>query len=111
MLSKFFAAVVLAVILIFVEGTQADAREVYVGHYSDGSAVYLLTETIEKKVGMHFVSYDCTVRAGRDYLNYTFSKYYRDSSWDYKNSEGYSGNINDGSSPVARAILNYCVNH
>ena len=39
---KFFVTMMLAVALVFI-GSQAEAREVYVGTYSDGAAVYLIT--------------------------------------------------------------------
>ncbi len=104
---KIFVTMMLAVALIFI-GSQAEAREVYVGSYSDGTAVYLLTETIDRggpgsRLRNTSWSLFCTVRAGNDYLDYWFE------GTDYVNSEGYRGNINDGSSPVARAIYNYCM--
>ena len=111
MLKNFFAAMILAAALIVVGQTStAQASEVYVGTYSDGSAVYLLTETIR-----HSNGYICTVRAGGDYLDYQF--YYvrglgrTPGYWHYSNSEGYSGDVYDGSSPVAAAILNYIQNN
>jgi len=112
MLKNFFAAMILAAALIVVGQTStAQASEVYVGTYSDGSAVYLLTETIR-----HSNGYICTVRAGGDYLDYQF--YYvrglrgvGGGHWEYFNSEGYSGSVYDGSSPVAAAILNYIENN
>ena len=107
---KVFFAILLAVTLILVSGqnNQAEASEVYVGSYSDGTSVYLMTETIKERNYSDSVHYWCTVRAGRDYLNYEFwagASY--SSTWYYKNSEGYSGAVYDGSSPVAAAILNY----
>ena len=104
MAKKFFAATLLALTLIFVgvQTNTAEAREVYMGSYSDGSAVYLLTETISRYSG----TITCTVRAGRDYLDYTF--FYRNGSPYYRNSEGYQGYVYGGASPVAAAIYNYC---
>ena len=103
-MKKFFSVMLLAVAIIFVSN-QAEAREVYVGSYSDGSAVYLLTETVQKSRGG--VSggnvYKCRVRAGRDYLNYEFWLGRTNSGtvdWAYENSEGYRGLAYDGSSPV-----------
>lgn len=111
MLKNFFAAMILAAALIVVGQTStAQASEVYVGSYSDGTAVYLLTETIRKPTSGY---YTCTVRAGGDYLNYEF-QYVKGlrgvggGGWYYSNSEGYSGDVYDGSSPVAAAICDYC---
>ncbi len=108
-MKKFFITMFLAVALIFV-GSQAEAREVYVGTYSDGAAVYLLTETIQSKDTRNGSGWACTVRAGRDYLNYSFYLDAYQRYWLYENSEGYRGKVYDGSSPVAAAILNYIRN-
>ena len=102
MMRKFFVTMMLAVALVLVS-SQAEAREVYVGTYSDGTAVYLLTETVRYAGRNTSISFWATVRAGSDYIDYTFEGNM------YTNSEGYSGNINDGYSPVARAIYNYCM--
>ena len=111
MVKKFLATVVLVVTLIFAgaQTNTAEAREVFMGYYSDGSAVYLLTETIEESPRNTSYAFTCTVRAGRDYLKYGF-EYDGRGGADYNNSEGYRGNINDGRSPVARAIWNYWKN-
>ena len=109
-MKKMFSVMLLATILIFATN-QVEAAgygEVYVGSYSDGTAVYLLTNTVQKEVWAHTSGYSCKVRAGRDYLDYTFwldAGDYR--TWKYENSEGYEGNVYDGRSPVAAAILNY----
>ena len=110
-MKKVFSLMILAAVLILVGNNQAEAGEVYVGNYSDGTRVYLLTDTVQKKSWLRSSGYECTVRAGRDYLNYTFWKDYRVSYWDYENSEGYKGQVYDGSSPVAAAILNYLRNN
>ena len=104
-MKKFFVTMMLAVALVFI-GSQAEAREVYVGTYSDGTDVYILTETIGSMDGERAgINYFCDVRAGRDYLHYSF-----EGNW-YSNSEGYRGYINDGSSPVAAAIHRYIMNY
>ena len=101
---KIVFSMLLALTLVFVssQSNQAEAREVYMGNYSDGSAVYLLTEAIN----IDGDRCNCTVRAGRDYLQYYFH-----SDGTYSNSEGYSGSAYDGRSPVARAIYQYIRNH
>ena len=108
-MKKFFVTMFLAVALVFV-GSQAEAREFYVGTYSDGTDVYILTETVQNKSFRSGNGWACTVRAGRDYLNYSF---YLDGQQRYRlyeNSEGYHGKVYDGSSPVAAAILDYMRN-
>ncbi len=105
-MKKILSVTLLAAILIFVAGSQAEAREVYVGNYSDGSSVYLLTETVKRQVWAHAGGFTCTVRAGRDYLDYTFWGDDR-RGYQYENSEGYKGWLYNGSSPVADAIFTY----
>ncbi|MBR6012633.1 MAG: hypothetical protein IK062_02480 [Selenomonadaceae bacterium] len=103
-MKKVLSMMVLAVALIFAGNGQAEASEVFVGSYSDGTPVYIDTETIGMEpVGAGY--YFCTVRAGNDYLNYEF--WAESAVWKYKNSEGYHGFVYDGSSPVAANILNY----
>ena len=75
-------------------------KEVYVGSYNDGTKVYILADTIQRNAG----NFTCTVKAGRDRLHYRFD------GQNYSNSEGYHGNINDGKSPVALNMYNYCTN-
>ena len=109
MVKKIFSVMILAAALILVSGqSQAEAAEVYVGSYSDGSNVYLLTHTIVIKSYRPY-TFNCRVRAGYDYLDYYFfpvngSPYYR-------NSEGYEGYANGGASPVASNIYRYVVNN
>ncbi len=109
MVKKIFSVMILAAVLIFVSGqnSQAQAAEIYVGNYSDGSAVYLLTNTVVIK-NYHPYSFNCRVRAGYDYLDYYF--YPVNGSPYYRNSEGYEGFVNSYS-PVANSIYRYVVNH
>ena len=109
MLKKIFSVMVLAAALILVGAqNQAEAGEVYVGSYSDGSSVYLLTHTVSIRSYSPY-SFTCRVRAGYDYLNYNF--YPRNGSPYYRNSEGYEGYVNGGASPVASNIYRYVVNN
>ena len=106
MFKKFFAVMLLAVTLMLIGNNQSEAREVYVGSYSDGSSVYLLTESVQKRVWARSVGFTCTVRAGRDYLDYTF--WGNDTQgYQYENSEGYEGRVYNGTSPVADEIFAY----
>lgn len=103
-MKKFLSIMLLAVTLIFVSGqNQAEARELYVGKYSDGTSVYVLTETVNSIGGGRWSG--CKVRAGRNYLDYNFC--HNKGNPTYENSEGYKGYCFDGSSPVAAAIYNY----
>lgn len=110
MIKKFSVMVALAVAIIFsVSQSQAAAEEVYVGNYSDGSNVYLLTHTIVIKNGGRQLSFNCRVRAGYDYLDYYF--YRVNGSPYYQNSEGYHGFANPEQSPVAWNIYRYVSQH
>ena len=118
MVKKFFAAMILAFALVVAGQTStAEAGEVYVGSYSDGTAVYLLTHTVQRRsesaASVHEDGgggYVCTVRAGGDYLDYTFTLSAA-RGWQYRNSEGYHGYVYDGSSPVAASICDYLRNN
>ena len=108
MIKKISLVVMLAMAMIFAAApTQAAAEEVYVGNYNDGSNVYLLTHMIVIK-SVRPYSFNCRVRAGRDYLDYYF--YPVNGSPYYKNSEGYSGFANPEQSPVAWNIYRYVAN-
>ena len=108
-MKKFLSVMILAVALLFVGGQDntAEAYEVYMGSYSDGTAVYLLTESIQQVGGYRWCG--CKVRAGYDYISYSF--YHNFGNPTYENSEGYKGYCFDGSSPVAAAIWNYIQNN
>ena len=108
MVKRFFSAMILATALVLAGNVQAEAGEVWVGNYSDGSSVYLLTHTVSIQSYRPYTFY-CTVRAGRDYLDYHF--YPVNGSPYYRNSEGYEGYVNGGASPVASNIYRYVVNH
>ena len=110
MAKKFFAAMILAIAIIIASGQTyaASAAEVYVGNYSDGTAVYLMTNTVVIR-SWQPCRFGCRVRAGNDYLTYDF--YPVNGSPYYSNSEGYAGYVNGGQSPVASNIYRYVVNH
>ena len=102
MLKKVFSVMVLAAALILVGAqNQAEAHEVYMGNYSDGTAVYLITESLVGGRG----GFDCRVRAGYDYLKYSF--FQKNGRPYYTNSEGYEGYVYGGASPVAANIYSY----
>ena len=110
MTKKIFVAMMLAVALVIAgsQSSTAEAREIYMGNYSDGTAVYFLPQSlgIESYNPLRFY---CTVRAGRDYLNYNFYPY--NGSPYYRNSEGYSGYVFGGQSPVAANIYRHVLNN
>ena len=95
----------IAIIFAGSQVNQAEAREVYVGTYSDGTAVYLLTQTVQKFAAGRAGAYECDVRAGRDYIHYRFEA--DSEGWHYRNSEGYRDYIHNGRSPIAENILNF----
>lgn len=100
-MKKVFVTMLLAVTLIFIGGSQAEAREIYMGNYSDGTPVYLISESLAG--GSR--DFTCRVRAGRVYLHYHF--YVTGGGPYYQNSEGYRGYVYGGESPVAEAIWEY----
>lgn len=108
MAKKIFMMMLLAVSIMLV-GIQnpAEAREQYVGNYSDGSAVYLLTQSVNIESYSPY-TFSCSIRVGRDYIDYLF--FPRNGSPYYRNSEGYEGFVNEAS-PVAAAIYRYVVNN
>lgn len=109
MTKKLFAAMILAFALVVAGQTStAQAEEVYVGSYSDGTSVYLLTETVNISSYRPY-RFTCTVRTGSDYLEYSF--YPSNGSPYYRNSEGYEGYVNGGASPVASNIYRYVINN
>lgn len=110
MSKKFFVAITLAFVLVIASGqvSKVDAAEVYVGSYSDGTSVYLLTNTVLIRNYRPY-SFNCRVRAGYDLLSYNF--YPVNGSPYYRNSEGYEGYVNGGASPVASNIYRYVVNN
>ena len=99
-MKKIFATMLLVFALLF-GSSQVEAREVFMGYYGDGSAVYLITESIAGGRG----NFTCQVRAGYDYLRYHF--FYRNGKPYYTNNEGYEGYVFGGASPVAANIWNY----
>ena len=110
MTKKFFVAIMLACAFVIAGGLtlKAEAAEVYVGSYSDGTTVYLLTNTVVIQSWRPY-RFACKVRAGYDYLTYNF--YPANGSPYYRNSEGYHGYVNSGQSPVASNIYRYVVNN
>lgn len=109
MTKKIFVAMMLAFALVVAGGhSKVDAAEYYVGNYSDGTAVYLLTHTIGIQ-SYNPYRFACTVRAGRDYLYYSFFPH--NGSPCYRNNEGYSGFVFGGQSPVAENIYRYVTSH
>lgn len=113
MIKKFFAVFFLTAALVVVgQSNYAEARDVYIGSYSDGDEVYLMTETVQK----HYVgggSYTFTVKVGngnrRTRINYEI--YNGSEGWGYENSEGYRGLCYDGSSPIAAKLCTYLRNN
>ena len=109
-MKKIFVMICLTFVLILgsIQNNSAEAYEKYVGSYSDGTYVYLLTESVMIKSYRPY-SFTCAVRAGRSNLYYSF--FPLNGSPYYRNNEGFSGYVFDGQSPVAANIYNYVVNN
>ena len=109
-LSEIFAIIILGLIGFNVSfGSNQDTdTEVYMGSYNDGTKVYLIIQSVNiQSQSPH--TFTCRVRAGQDYLDYTF--YPINKVAYYRNSEGYEGKVEADSSPVASSIYRYVVNH
>ena len=109
-MKKIFMVMMLAAAMIFVVGqsNSAQAYDVYIGSYSDGDAVYLMTETVQK----HYVgggSYTFTVKVGSGsrFTHINYEIYRGSEGWGYENSEGYRGQVYDGRSPIAAKLCDY----
>ena len=100
-MKKIFVTMLLAITLIFIGGSQAEAQEIYMGNYSDGTPVYLISESLNG--GSR--EFTCRVHAGYAYIHYHF--YITGGGPYYQNSEGYRGYVYGGESPVAEAIWEY----
>lgn len=109
MFKKVSALLLLTLCLIFANAaSQAEAGEVYVGTYSDGTNAYLITESVNIQSRSPY-TFTLTVRYSGNYLYYSFYPY--NGSPYYRNSEGYSAYVFGGQSPVAANIYNYVLNH
>jgi len=97
----------LAIMFTGAYTNQAEAGEVYIGTYTDGTAAYLLTHTINITSRRPY-SFTCTVYSAGSYLHYNFFSY--NGSPYYRNSWGYEGYVYGGQSPVAANIYQYVVN-
>ena len=90
-------------------GQQAGKGDYYVGAYSDGTSVYLLTNTVVVQSRSPY-TFTCDVRDSTgSSLHYSF--YPADGSPHYRNSEGYEGTVFGGQSPVAANIYRYVVSN
>ena len=114
MVKKLLSVFMLAALLVICGGQNGKAEAynpVYVGSYSDGSGVWLMPDTVYISSRSPY-SFTCTVHVGSvrgDALNYSFYPY--NGSPYYRNSEGYSGYVHGGQSPVAANIYRYVVNN
>ena len=109
---KRFAIIMTVLVALFVAANQnnvAQAYELYVGTYTDGYDVYLLTETVNGENARFF---KCTVRAkkGNDiaYIDYNFAygrgfhfKTSTDATW----KDVYGSKIASNIHEYARSIL------
>lgn len=110
MIRKFLMACCLAVALInFAEtAPTAEARDYYIGTYSDGTNAFLVTESVHIS-SYHPYTFTCTVHYAGNYIYYAFfpvngNPYYR-------NSEGYEAYVFGSGSPVAENIYKFVVHN
>ena len=112
MAKRQISCILLLVAVLILAGGQcntAEARNVYVGTYSDdGSDAFLLTETVNIR-SYSPLSFTCTVYATGDHLRYNF--FWRNGESYYRNSEGYEGYTFGGQSPVAANIYRFVANN
>jgi len=109
MLKKMFLALALAVsLMVAAPLAPASAESYYMGTYSDGSAAYLLSETVSI-FDYTPLRFKCTVFYGNSYLYYRF--FQKNGSPYYRNSEGYEAYVFGGESPVAANIYRFVANN
>jgi hypothetical protein len=110
MFKRILTAICLAFSLAFVAvpPQQAMARAYYIGQYSDGTDVYLLTNTVNMLSYSPYV-FTCYVEYETTTLFYEF--FTKGGRPYYRNAEGYEGFVYDGNSPVAASIYNYVIAH
>ncbi len=100
---------VMSLILVTAPNQSAEARDYYVGTYSDGNDAYLITQSVD--ISSYYpYTFTCTVKYGHvHYLYYSFYPNYEGPY--YRNSEGYQGYVFGGQSPVAANIYRFVVNN
>ena len=98
-----------ALIVVGAQTNKAEAYDVYVGTYDSGLKAYVMSETLH--FYNNYRSYDITVKAVgyiTVYVNYHIWSNGPGEPFQYKNSQGYSGYIQNGS--VEERINNYAFN-
>jgi len=85
----------LSVAIIFVGGVEkVSAYDIYCGTFFDGSAAYLMTESIDKRIGEDWAQVYCRLKAvnGHAVLYYVdYSFYASGGGVEFTCSQGYSG--------------------
>ena len=110
-MAKVVPIVMLLLSMFFVCGqnSKAEAYDVYVGTYDSGLKAYVMSETLH--FYNNYRSYDITVKAVgyiTVYVDYHIWSNGPGEPFQYKNSQGYSGYIQNGS--VEEKINNYAFN-
>ena len=106
-MKRFLSAVLFATIIFIVgQNNLAKAQDVYVGVYPEsGLKAYLITETISR----YRYGFNCTVvcypSGSPYYIKYTFNQDY--SGFNFKNSDGYGGQVHSYNTPVEYNIWRY----
>ena len=117
-MKKILAMAVFALSILIFQMPQAAAQDIFVGTYSSGYNVYLMTETIRIQ-SRDYMDYTCRVKAirGNDviYVDYTFwEDRQRRIIEHYRDSSGNTGmfTISDANGhPVPYNIDNYVGDH
>ena len=117
-MKKLFVTAALVFGILIAQVSQANAQDVYVGTYSSGYKVYLMTETIRIE-SRQYMDYSCRVKAirGNDviYVDYTFWEDRQRSVVEhYRDSSGNTGmfTLSDANGhPVPYNIDNYIGDH
>ena len=110
MVKKLLAACCLAFALIAAAAPSptAEARDYYVGTYSDGTAAYIVTESVNISSYSPY-TFTCTVHYAGNYIYYSF--YPVNGNPYYHNSEGYHAYVFGSGSPVAEGIYRFVVHN
>lgn len=116
-MQKFLAIAIFAVGIFAAQISTAQASDVYVGTYSSGYQVDLMTETVRLQ-SRDRMDYTCRVKAVRGgdviYVDYTFWEDRQSPYEFYRDSSGNTGKFTFGSAnghPVPHAIDSYISEH
>ena len=110
-MKKLFSVMLIAIAIIFVGNTQAEARDVYVGtSNTTGWACYVDTDSI---YWQNYYQCSATLKMVKNsgrvqnlYYDFMIMQHWTD----FKNSQGYSGEVNS-SVPIEKAMWDFIVDY